>query len=340
MRNRHSCRAIIRLFNAALIASMLALVAPVWAGPAKPPLELLFAPDSRVMMGTLVEINPAGRLVFKREKVFGNFKDIPELVDTEVTTRGLEIAQMGQRYIVGYTTFHHDRQYPAGVAPTRKGTSILSSSGLDPALFVDSPELRRILELASTERGRESSQLRQLLLQTFAESNPALQRLAAAQFGLDTAMSSKLNGKDKAILQRAATSEHVNPTTRSILITAAADRPADFGPWAADAINKALEITPVDGYSPEAPDPTGLVLLAFDEAGARGVVVPFESLTRWLRSSQQLYLERSAGLLETLYPERSKAAFEEVLGADDTNPATRRFLEAKLREAKSGAHRN
>lgn len=340
MRNRHSCRASIRLLNLVLIASIVAIVTPVWAGPAKPPLQLLFAPESRVVIGTLVEINPSGRLVFKREKAFGNVKDVPELVDTEVTTRGLESAQMGQRYIVGYTTFRHDRQYPAGVAPPRKGTSILSSSGLDPALFADSPELRRILELAATEHGRESDKLRQLLLQTFSERDPALQRLAAAQFALDTAMSRKLGVDGKAILQRAANREQTNPTTRSILITAAADRPEDFGPWAAGAINKALENTPVDGYSSAPEDPTGLVLLAFDEASARGVVVPFESLTRWLHSTQQLYLERASGLLETLYPERTKSAYGEVLEEAGTDPATRRFVEARLRQAQPGTPRN
>ena len=340
MLKHHSCRAVIRLLTLVLITSMAALASPVWAGPAKPPLELLFAKDSRVLIGTLVEINPAGRLVFKREKVFGPFKDVPELVDIEVTTRAMESAQMGQRYIVGYTTFRHDKQYPVGVAPTRKGTSILSSSGLDPALFGDSPELRRILQLAATEHGQESDQLRQVLLQTFSHSDPALQRLAAAQLALDNEMSSKLGIEGKAILERAANSEQTNPTTRSILITAAADRPGDFGPWAADAINKTLEFTPVDGYSPEAADPSGLVLLAFDEASARGVVVPFESLTRWLRSTQQLYLERASGLLETLYPERTKSAFEEVLAEAGTDPATRSFIEARLRQAQSGAPRN
>ncbi len=343
MRNRQFCRAIIRLFNFVSIALIVALATPVWAGPAKPPLDLLFAPESRLVIGTLVEINPAGRLVFKREKVFGEFTDVPELIDAGVTTRAMENAQIGQRYILGYTTFHHDRQYPAGITPTRKGTDVISSSGLDPALFVDSPELRQILEHAASKRGHESSQLRQLLLQTFAESNSALQRLAAGQLALDTAMSGKLDAQGKATLQRAANSEQTNPTTRSMLIAAAAARPDDFGIWAADAINKVLGNTPVDGYSSATPDPTGLALLAFDEASVRGVHVPFESLTRWLRSSQQLYLERATGLLETLYPERTRSALEEALR--DADPATHRFIEAKLREidrheAKPAAHRN
>ncbi len=343
MCNRQSCRAIIRLCNFVLIASIVALATPVWAGPAVPPLELLFAPESRLIVGTLVEINPAGRLVFKREKVLGEIKDAPELVDAGVTTQALESARMGQRYIVGYTTFHHDHQYPAGIAPTRKGTDVISSSGLNPALFVDTPGLRRILELAATERGRESSKLRQLLLQTFAESDPALQRLAAAQFALDTAMSGKLNAAGKSVLQRAANSDQTNPGTRSILIGAAADRPDDLGSWAGDAINKVLEITPVDGYPSKAADPAGLVLLSFDEASTRGIHVPFESLTRWLHSSQQLYLERASALIETLYPERARPAFEEALG--DADPATRQFIEARLRqsdrkEAEPDTHRN
>ena len=77
MHNRQSSRAITRLFKFLAITTILAFGTSAWAGPAVPPLELLFAPESRLVMGTLVEINPAGRLVFKREKVFGTHKDVP-----------------------------------------------------------------------------------------------------------------------------------------------------------------------------------------------------------------------------------------------------------------------
>ncbi len=332
MHKRQCSRAIARLFNFLAVTTILALGTSAWAGPAVPPLELLFAPESRLVMGTLVEINPAGRLVFKREKVYGVHQDVPELIDAAVTSNALDEARLKQRYIVGYTTFQNDRQYPAGITPPRKATNVISSSGLDPAVFPDSPELRRILDLAASERGRESRALRRLLLQTFATDDAALQRLAAAQFALDTAMSGKLDAAGKAILQRAALSDAINPTTRSLLITAAADRPDDFGPWAAEAINKVLEITPVDGYPSESRGPAGLVLLAFDEASDRGIHVPFASLTRWLRSPQRLYLERASGLIESMYRGRAKAAYEAVLGDAGADPAARQFLEARLRD--------
>ncbi len=332
MHKRQCSRAIARLFNFLAVTTILALGTSAWAGPAVPPLELLFAPESRLVMGTLVEINPAGRLVFKREKVYGVHQDVPELIDAAVTSNALDDARLKQRYIVGYTTFQNDRQYPAGITPPRKATNVISSSGLDPAVFPDSPELRRILDLAASERGRVSRALRRLLLQTFATDDAALQRLAAAQFALDTAMSGKLDAAGKAILQRAALSDAINPTTRSLLITAAADRPDDFGPWAAEAINKVLEITPVDGYPSESRGPAGLVLLAFDEASDRGIHVPFASLTRWLRSPQRLYLERASGLIESMYRGRAKAAYEAVLGDAGADPAARQFLEARLRD--------
>lgn len=330
MHKRQSSRAIARLFKFLAVTTILALGTSAWAGPAVPPLELLFAPESRLVMGTLVEINPAGRLVFKREKVFGPHKDVPELIDAAVTSNALDDARLKQRYIVGYTTFQNDRQYPAGITPPRKATNVISSSGLDPAVFPDSPELRRILDQAASERGRESRALRRLLLQTFATDDAALQRLAAAQFALDTGMSGKLDAAGKAILRRAALSDAINPTTRSLLITAAADRPDDFGPWAAEAVNKVLEITPVDGYPSASRGPAGLVLLAFDEASDRGIRVPFASLTRWLRSPQRLYLERASGLIELMYRGRAKAAYEAVLGDAGADPAARRFLEARL----------
>lgn len=332
MLTRQSPRAFIRLLQSLFCLCFLPLSIHVFAGPAEPPLELLFSPESRLVGATLVEINPAGRLVFKRDKVYGESTDVPELIDAGVGVKALKTAKIGEHYIVGYTTFHHDKQYPAGITPSRKTTNVISSIGLDPALFVDSAELRKILTLAATEHGRESSKLRGLLLNTFGEDKPALQRLAAGQIARDADMSAALNAKGRSIVKKAAFNKLINPTTRSLLITAAADRPGDFGPWAADAVNEVLEITPVDGYPDGTEDHTGLVLLSFDEATTWGYDVPFQSLTRWLASTHQLYLERAAALLIKLYPERSKPAFETALAKSIDNTLTHQFLEGKLRE--------
>ncbi|HET9033064.1 MAG TPA: hypothetical protein VFN25_09175 [Dokdonella sp.] len=259
---------------------------------------------------------------------------MPELIDASVTTNALKHARIGEHYIVAYTTSSYDKQYPEGITPSRKRTSVISSSGLDPAMFVDSPELRRILDLAATERGRESTKLRRLLLKTFSEDTPVLQRLAAGQFALDTEMSAKLSSREKSLLQAAAFNDQINPTTRSLLITAAVNRPNDFGTWATGAINKVLENTPVDGYPTGTADHTGLVLLAFTEAMDRGIEVPYQTLARWLRSSHQLYLERASSLLQMRYPERSRSAFEEALGKTDPESKAYRFLEGKLRDVK------
>lgn len=332
MRSCQSLRALSRLTKIILGASFLFLTQLALAGPAEPPLELLLSADSRLVSATLIEINPTGRLVFKREEVFGKSNDVPELIDVSVTTQAMQIARIGERYIVGYARFHHDKRHPAGLTPSRKDAHVISSSGLDPAMFVDSPELRSILELGASEHGRESGKLRRLLLATFAQDQPALQRLAAGQFAHDREMSHTLSANEKNTLRKIAFNDQINPTTRSLLISAAADRPDDFGGWAGDVINKVLEITPVDGYPDGAADPTGLVLLSFDEASTRGIMVPFQSLSRWLHSTHQLYLERASTLLESLYPERRRSAFEAALGNTDSATPTYQFLKEKLRE--------
>jgi hypothetical protein len=332
MHTRHCFRALARLTRFSICIFLLSVAMPAMADPAKPPLELLFSPESRVLSAELVEINPAGRLVFKRGKVFGKFKDVPELIDAAASTAAMHDARIGEHYIIGYALLAYDKQYPQGIAPSRKGTVLISSIGLDPALLADTPDLRRILQRAATEHGRESKKLRQLLLATFSQEAPALQRLAAGQFALDTEMSGKLNEEEKSVLQHATFNEKINPTTRSLLITAAADRPSDFGPWAELAINKVLEIAPVDGYPAGTADHTGLILLAFREASDRGIQVPIQTLTRWLRSSRQLYLEEASTLLQMLYPERRKAAFEQALRESPPGTLTQRFLEGKLRE--------
>lgn len=333
MHTRQSSRALVRLTRIFLGALLLTFGIHASAGPAKPPLELIYATESRLVGGQLIEISPAGRLIFKRQEVFGNATDVPEFIDVGSSARALEIAKAGEQYIFAYTRLGYDKQYPEGITPSRKGTILISSLGLDPALFADTPELRAILKLASSEKGRESKKLRRLLFNTFADGAPALQRLAAGQLSLDTETTDRLSKKEKSILKAASLNESVNPTTRALLITAAADRPADFGDWAAEAILNVLEITPVDGYPEGTADHAGLVLLCFDEASDRNVQVPFVTLTRWLRSSNQLYLERTYRLLQMHFPERHKSALEDAIGDAGSSPATQRFLKGKLREA-------
>ena len=309
---------------------LLAFASMAHAGPAQPPLEQLFSPESRLILGELTEINPAGRLVFKRIKVYGKAVDVPERVDIRATDSTIASVKLGETYVVGYTLFHHDRKHPGGMAPNRRGGILTTAVGLDPALFRDSETIQTMLSLAKTERGRESGRLRRLLMDALVGDDAPLQLLAAGQIAYDLELGKHLKTKDRAAIARIGSDPETRIPVRLLLIAAAAERPGILGKWWADAIRAVLASTPLGGYASGAKDPTGLVLLAFDEVEAGLVSVPLESVTRWLRSPYRLFIERACAVLGTVYPADKQKALEEALGDSSLTQENKSYLDDQL----------
>lgn len=319
------------LFQAFLACGLLVCSALALAAPAKPPLDLLFRPESRLVLGTLVEKNPAGRLVFKREKVFDASTDVPELIDVRAGERELAETELGRRYVLGYSLFHHDRQYPRGIAPNRKGAILISSAGLDPALFPQSTLILQIVTEASRGEGRQSPAMKRLLMKAIKRDDARLQLLAAGQFAYKPALAEKLTAGDRQRLERLARDPDSRVDVRAMLLAAAAEQPAAFGNWAGDEVRGILASTPLDGYSSESGDPSGLVLLAFSEASLHHIPVPYDSIRRWLRSPQRSLIEKSTFLLGEQYPARQRDALGEALGDSSISRDTRQILDDQLR---------
>lgn len=297
----------------------------------KPPLDVLFASESRLVLGSLIEKNPVGRLVFKREHVYGQSTDVPELVDVRVGQSELDATQIGKRYVLGYSLFHRDKQSPGGIASNRKGGILIFTSGLEPALFEDSRPLQKILDAAETWEGRRSDAMKGLLSKALTGSDPALQLLAAAQFTNSPELGKKLNDKDRRDIESIVRYSDARPSLRELLLAAASERPGEFGDWAPVVIANLLESTPLDGYAQGPVDLSSLVLLAFDEAALHRFSVPYASLTRWLHSPQRSFVERSTALLGTLHPTRQANALEEALGESSLSSDTRKYLDDQLR---------
>lgn len=301
------------------------------AGPAQPPLELLFSPEARVILGELTEINPAGRLVFKRQKVYGDPIDVPELVDVRADESAIATVQIGETYVVGYSLFHHDRQHPGGMAPNSRGGVLITTVGLEPALFKNGQTIQKILSLAGSERGRESGRLRKLLLNSLVGDDLPLQLLAAGQIAYDLELGEHLNAADREAIARIGSDRKSSISVRLLLIAAAVERPSELGRWWEGAIQEILASTPVDRYPTGTTDPTSLVLLAFAEVEAKLVVVPLESVNRWLRSPYRLFVERACVVLGTAFPTDKRNSLEHALKDSGIPEENRSYIDDQLR---------
>lgn len=305
--------------------------AGAFAGSLEAPLELLYNPGNQLVAGSLVEINPGGRLVFQRKEVLGGRARPPELIDVRAPKATLDAVKTGERYIFGYAFSRSDPRDPLRTVVDPEGPVLLTSIGLEPALFRDTREVRAILKAGRTERRRESRRFFDLLMQALAGPDRALQNLAAGELAQDREVREHLREGGQPVVERVVGDASTPSGVRSTLLLAAATRPGDFGGWWQDAALKIVETTPAGGYTPEASDPTGLVLVAFEALDRHAVRIPPDALKRWVSGDTPLLAERASLMLRRESPAMERSTIQQALADPKLPEQTRKFLSDHLR---------
>ena len=307
-------------------------LAPALAKPVKPPLELLYSSPNLLVAGTLVEINPTGRLVFERGEVLNGAPVPPERIDVRASETLLAEVTLGQRYIFAFANLHTDRNTAdRRLAANRMGATLLSSTGIEPALFHDTADVRAILQTGRTEQGRDSRAFIELLVHALEGDDAQLRLLAAGEIALDPDIRDRLRRPGQSAAAKVARDPEASPAVRSLLLQSAAQWPRQLGDWWQSSALDVVTTTPTGGYARGASDPVGLVLVALELLDQRNVKVPASALKRWLHSPAPLLVEHASLMLRREAPALERSAIREAL-ADPQLPAqTRMFLNDHLR---------
>jgi hypothetical protein len=321
----------VRAIALSMAAALLALAIPARAERLESPLEMMYAPGNMLVAGRLIEINPVGRIVLERKEVLGGKGRPPEKIDVRVPVEVLGTLKTGERYVVAYSTYQRDPRKPIGMVGNPGGAVVLASTGIDPALFSDTPQTRAILKAGRSERGRESRRTLDLLLAALAGSDPQLQNLAAGEIALEPEIGEHLGDADRSLLEKTVRDPKTPTRVRVTLLEASARRSQDLGAWWQPAALAIVTTTPVDGYPDKASDPVSLVLVAFEVLDRYAVKVPPEALKRWVWNSNPALVERVCVMLRREAPEQERPTIQLAL-ADPKLPAqTRKFLNDHLR---------
>ncbi len=326
-----SARSSARLRLAFPVLLFAAAAMSAFAARVEPPLELLYAPENRLVAGTVVEINPTGRLVFERKQVLGSGSDVPDRIDVRVSAATLHDARLGGNYVFAYSMWHPDPLAPGGAATNREGAVLLSSTGIEPALFRDTPELRAILDIGRDEHGRESRELERRLVAALSGTDPQLQNLAAGEIALDRDLGERLTGKDRTAIAKFVRDPARPSALRARLLLAASERERQLGDWWRPAAVKIVASTPVDGYPRGTSGPVDLVLVALDVLDKHAVTVPAAALRRWLWSPNRLLVEQAVAALGRLSPASQHSAIRKALADPQLPGPNRKFLDDRLR---------
>lgn len=329
----------------AALAALSAWALPVLAERVEPPLELLYAPGNMLVAGPLVEVNPSGRLVFKRTDVLSGKPKPPELIDVRVPIATLGDVKVGERYVFGYTNLRPDPRKPTRLVANPDGATLLASIGLEPALFRDTADARAILSAGRSEHGRESRRLFKLLLKALSGKDRALQNLAAGEFAQESEFGERLRDDGQDTIERTVRDVATPPGVRTTLLVAAATRPTDFGTWWPDAALAIVANTPVGGYASGAGDLDGLVLSALELLDKQGTKTPPDALKRWVWSPSPALAERASLMLRRQAPALERSAIQQALADPKLPEKTRKFLNDHLRrldrlDARSAAQKD
>ncbi|MEO7326877.1 MAG: hypothetical protein ABIW82_18800 [Dokdonella sp.] len=306
-------------------------IQPARAEHVEAPVELLYAPGNMLVAGTVIEINPSGRLVFERKDVLGGKGRPPEKIDVRVPKRVLDSTRLGERYIVGYSLARADARDPTRVVANPGGAVLLSSIGLDPAMFNENSATRELLKAGRTEHGRESRHFFDLLMKALAGGERSLQMLAAGEIALEPELGERLQESGHELIEKIARDANTSPDVRALLLQSASERPSEFGEWWQAASTDVVTTTPVDGYAGGTSDPTGLILLALEVLDKHAVTVAPDALERWLGSSRTPLVERACLMLRRESPALERSAINAALADSRLPDPTRKFLNDHLR---------
>jgi hypothetical protein len=331
MRLRTISRLLRAIIPAVTAALLLACALPARAERLESPLELMYAPDNMLVAGKLIEINPVGRIVIERKDVLSGKTRPPEKIDARVPNEVMGELKTGERYVIAYSLFRRDPRQPTRLSANPDGAVVLVSPGIEPALFRDTPTIRAILKAGSTEHGRESRRLLDLLLAALNGDDAQLQNLAAGELAYEPDLGEKLRDADRAAIEKTVRNVKTPIRVRAVLLEGAARQPKTLGEWWKSAALDIVTTTPVDGYADKASDPVFLILTAFDVLDRYAVKVPPDALKRWVWNPNPPVVERVCVMLRREAPDQERSTIQLAL-ADPKLPATtRKFLNDHLR---------
>ncbi len=335
-----------------LRAALVLLVAASSAATAEklePPTITLGEPTTTIVVADYKEAGPYDRIVFSKVRVLQSKAVVPDLIDVALPDLR-EALVAGKRYILAYSPYAENRFEQIVVNP--RGASFLSSPGIEPGLWEDSPENQALVmwridgEESDHQRERESEKdgeaAREAMprLLKMLESDDRQQReFGAAEIALRPALVAGLNGSQQKALQQFVASDVGPDRARASLLQAAVAMPAKSGSvsgWdavAADLLAKTpLQTLDVDRRS-------SLILAALTYPPTRLRHIDGKLQSRWLRSNDAGLVDAAAMALQDISVEVAKAAFASALSEKDLPPENRSAIEGfnqRLGLAESG----
>ncbi len=267
-----------------------------------------------LVSGTVAASTADARLHLEHVAVLDGETEAP-LSEIEIRTEPWVPSQLapGQRVIVAYTTLTRDPMLGERLIPDPQGPRHIVTSGLEPALFADTPASRaRLLDADGKPRAASFDEA----IAGLADPDPRWQYYYVAELLLRPALTKALSRRHRAMLRKVIASNDAHPAARALLFDASLRIDLGDDWWRPTALDIIAEspLTAID--RPDWPQAT-LVLAAFDRLRVAEVSIPTNHAKRWLRSDVPALAEAALLAVRRSDPSRERelaqAAAAEIL---------------------------
>jgi hypothetical protein len=317
-----------RIRTRALGLALFSLACATHAGPIKPPGDALRGNGVMLVSGTVGASATDARLRLDDVAVVYGKAEAPQS-EIDIRTEPWVASRLvtGERVIVAYAILTRDPMMGERMIPDPDGPRHVVTSGLEPALFVDTAATReRLLDADGKPRAATFDEA----IAGLADPDPRWQYYYVAELLHRPTLAGALSRRNRTALRDVLASNDAHPAARTLLLDASLriDLGGDWWRQAALDIVAESPLTAIDRA--DWPQAT-LVLAAFDRLRIAEIPVPTDHAARWLRSDVPALAEAALLAVRRSDPSRERA-LAQAAAAEALLPIhTRRFIQDHLR---------
>lgn len=318
-------------FVLALLILCLLVPAVVAAPVIPPPGMFLFRLEHVVVAGVVESVPAEGALELRVTETLSGEPPEGRLV-VHATPAWLAGVQKGAHVLVGFTVYQRSQFKPKALETRSDGAAIVSSSGLEPALFHDTPEARALIESAREGVATKMPPSIPLLFRGLQSQDLQIQNFCAAELALRVALQIELDDSRRGQIEKFVDDASAHPAARALLLRAAASAPGKFGDsWPETSALKILRSTPVGAIDAPPGFKPNLVYTAFEVLENAQARIPTDVAQRWVGSGHAALMEAALLSIRRVQPKLEREIAERVLESATLSATGREFLRDHLR---------
>lgn len=304
----------------------------LWAPPLPPPAKALQNARTQVVVGSYL-----GRLADGRYR-FGAVVNVrgPDAPPEELLVRGPDWLSawmsQDQSYLFAYSAYVRNPRFRKETLVDTNGPQLLDGPGLEPAVFLDAPDLRTELLHAFDQETLHSDEFLSRVIAGLRSTDVQLQNFYATEVSLLAELGQRkdpeLVGAVKSLLDNA--DGHASARA-ALLRLVAAHEDVYSRAYLAEAVQRVLAQAPLTGYQDLQPRSGELVGMALQFAAARKLPVALTALERLVGCDSAPLAEAALLAIRALDPARERAAALNAMKLTQLPATSREFLLDHLR---------